>query len=415
MTADGSFPKSIPGPGDKETMGRSRSARAPFGASRHARGMRYPIGFVMVALVLLAWTLGPTPTRPSGMETSSGSSPATSGSVCGSYGWQTAHLSVATSGCQAVFDVTYAQNFNSWNASTQYNFSFEIPWIAEFSPGGSLVRVANPLAPSSYTADVSRGPQEVNISLIQDVNVTTASGNWTPNDTWAGAGPQWDIGNTTLGTTTVNTVFHLLNVSANASSNTTENTSYEVKFDVDVTGWPWAAPTDLLGVGIGSLGAGGAHFNFNQSTRTLAESWNGNNRTFASLVFGGTANVSYPSAPVGHAVVSDQVGLFYAASANRESMTLLTFGGVAGSYSSVSYDPWVVFSPSLVLVIIPPPNAGPSAWFDAVIGLVTAVVAVSAIVSVFERQRRLRREGEELVEGMRRAISEGPNRPNRPS
>jgi hypothetical protein len=342
---------------------------------------------------------------------------------CSGGQWQTTHLLVATSGCQAIFSVMYAQNFNNWNASQSYNFSFEIPWIAEVTPAGGLVRLASPLAPTADNTTVMIGPHEVNLSVTQTLNVTSASGLWSPNNTWAGTGTQWHVGNSSLGTATMSVVFHMFNVTANASANPTRNASYQVKFDLGIGGWPWAAAGDSLGLGLESLGAGGSHFAYNQSSRTLADSWNSTDAVFVNLVFGGTANATYPSGPALAASVNGQVGLFYAASPDREAVTLLTFGGVPGNYTSLVYDPWVVFagaSSHTTVPVSPAPSlypfsfGGSSIWLGVALGLVVVGTAGAVVTFRVLRGARLRREGEELVDGMRRAISDSPGIGNRP-
>lgn len=377
------------------------------------RGPTYATGFLL-AMLVVALVLAPALSRLQS-DLRPLTSPLSADDLsCQGGEYQTTHLLVLAGGCQAVFTVMYGQNLSHWSATGQYNFSFAIPWIVEITPSGELVRLASPLDPYAGTANVTVGPKEVNLSSVESMNVTSASGNWTPDDTWAGSGPQWSISSQALGTTTVDVVFHLSNVTANASANATENASYEVKFDVGVSGWPWASSDDLLGFGLESLGAEGAHFAFNSSSRTLDESWNSTGRTFASLVFGGLANVTYPAPPVGHASVGEQVGLFYAASPARESVALVTFGGVAGNYSSVSYDPWVVFSPTPPLSPSSSSSSGWPTWIEISVWLVAGVVGVSLVVSILTRGRRLRLEGEKLVEGMRRVISEGADTPHRP-
>jgi hypothetical protein len=380
-----------------------------------SRGARYT-AVVTVVLVLFAWVLGPGGGH-SPLPGASLSSPlVTRGLNCSAAEYQKGHLLVVTTGCQALFSVNYAENnFTNWSATGQYNFSFDIPWIAEITPSGEIVRIASPLAPYAGTANVTVGPDEVNLSSVESMSVTSASGQWTPNDTWAGSGPQWNISNQSVGTTTVGVVFHLFNAAASASANATENASYSVKFDVGATGWPWASPTDLLGFGLETLGAEGAHFAFDRSTRTLAESWNDTGVTFASLVFGGLANVTYPSAPVAPATVLEQVGLFEAASPARESVALVTLTGVSGGYSSMSYDPWVVFAPGLT---VPPPSSAPSSppgwptWAAVALGTLGAAAGLSLLAAVVLRAK-LRHEGEELLEGMRNVISRGARPPDR--
>jgi hypothetical protein len=334
---------------------------------------------------------------------------------CHAVEWHTAHLQVGTNGCQSLFEVEYAQNLinsTGWNSSNQFNFSFSIPWIAELTPSGQLVREADPLNPSTDYSTVTNGSQEVNISVVETMNVTGASGNWTPNDTLAGSGPQWGINHTALGNATVWIVFHLFNVLSNESANATKNALYGVKFDLRVYQWPWFGLGDQLGIGLESLAAEGANFAFNRSSQTLAESWNSTNRPFVSLVYGPHAGVSYTQGPPVIANVAEQVGLFSAGSSDRQAITLLTFGGVPGNYSSLQYDPWVLFSPGPTVII--PPRVNWPFWTAFSYVLVAAVVGSSTSAAILWRDRRLRREGEELVDRMRKVISKGDNVNNAP-
>ena len=324
---------------------------------------------------------------------------------CHAGGWQTTHFAVESNGCQANFFLSYAQNFSNWNAADQFNFSFSIPYIAEVTPSGALVRVASPLDPITDYTNVTTSATEVNISVAETVNVTNATGNWTPDDAWGSTGYQWSVGNTTLGTTSVEVEFHLMNVTGGLSANATKNASYSVKFDVNIADWPWVSAGDVLGFGLSSLAAGGAHFTLNQTTGALAQSWNATNRTYASLEFGSTATAAYPEGASQNASAGTNTGLFFAASPDRQSFTLVTFSGIAGNYSSISYDPWVVFSPG------PSPN-GPapgsaSPVSPEVLGAgLAAVAAVGAFAAVSLNRRRLRGQGEELYKGMRKVISD---------
>ena len=329
---------------------------------------------------------------------------------CTGVGWLTTHLWVNLSQCQAGFLVIYAQNFTNWNASDSYNYSFWIDWIAEFTPAGHLVRVASPLSPFASNANVTRVGEEVNLTARYDLNVTSATGNWTPNDTWAGTGPQWNVSNATVGTAVLSVVFHLSDLPVNASANATRNASLSVKFDVGVANWPWVSAGDLLGFDLASLGAGGSHFSFNPTNRTLQEQWNSTNRTFASLVFGRQANVTYPSSPSAPSTVGEQVGMYRAGTPGRESVALVTFGGVAGNYSSVSYDPWVVFSPAGTGTTVPPSlAASPIPSWAPVAGAMVAVLAGVSVIAVYVvRASALRREGLSLVREMRESISNEP-------
>ena len=378
------------------------------------------LGAVAVALgvVLVLGLIVPSVGRPAVPGPSPDRSGASSDLLCNGVYLRTTHLAVFLSGCQALFWVEYAENFSqAENTTNQYNFSFAIPWISEVTSAGALVRLASALAPLASTVNLTYLPGEVILSSLETLNVTNASGNWTPNDTWFGTGTAWNISNRTVGTVSVGVDFYLFNTSADSDANTTENTSLSVEFDVTVTGWPWASSTDLLGFGLDSLGAEGSHFVFNQTSRTLQEEWNSTNLTFASLLFGTVANVSYPDDHLGQATVTEQAGVYNAGTPSRESMVLATFGAVTGGYSFLVYDPWVVFSPSGTTI---PPHLGPPAlaggippWAPLALALAAVTTGLALIGTYVVRNSVLRREGMELVNGMREAMSRVPP-PDRP-
>jgi hypothetical protein len=367
---------------------------------------------VALAVVLIVGLIVPSLGRPAVPVPSADRSDASSDLLCNGVNWQTTHLAVYLSGCQAVFEVQYAENFSQpENSTNQYNFSFAIPWVAEITPQGALVRVAEGLAPVSAMANLTVLPGVV-LSSFETLNVTNASGNWNPNDTGFGTGAPWDLSNSTVGNTTVGLNFYLFNASADSGANMTENTSLSVEFDFTVGSWPWVSSTDLLGFGLDSLGAWGSHFVFNPSSRTLQEEWNSTNRTFASLVFGTAANVSYPSDQIVPATVTEQAGVFDAGTPARESVVLATFGAVTGGYSFLVYDPWVVFSPGGTTI---PPNLGPpgpsggiAAWVPVALALAAVTTGLALMGTYVIRASVLRREGAELIEGMREALSRVP-------
>ena len=377
------------------------------------------LGAVAVALgmVLIAGLIVPSLGRPAVPGPSADRSGASSDLLCNGVNWRTTHLAVFLNGCQAVFGVQYAENFSQApNSTNQYNFSFAIPWIAEVTPEGALVRLANGLAPVAAMANLTHLPGEVVLTSFETLNVTNASGNWNPNDTGFGTGAPWNISKSTVGNTTVGLNFYLFNAGANSGANLTENTSLSVEFDFTVGPWPWASSTDLLGFGLDSTGAGGSHFVFNQFSRTLQEEWNSTNRTFASLVFGTVATVEYPTDQLSRATVTEQAGVYDAGTPGRESVVLTTFGAVTGGYSFLVYDPWVVFSPGTSPpppVLTPSPSGWP-AWVAVSLALVAAVGVLSGLATIVLQDLRLRSEGAALVREMRRAISEPSEPPTRP-
>ena len=335
--------------------------------------------------------------------------PMVPGDVCQAESWQATHLQVSTGGCQAVFTVTYAQNFSYSTSSGSYNFSFSVPWVAEINSSGGLVRLASPLSPSFWTGGATSSGSEVNISLNQTLNVTEASGNWTPNDTWAGSGAQWSVNNSVVGTAIFFVTFHLLNVTADQSASQAKNASYSVKFDVWVAHWPWASPSDRLGIGFQALGANNSHFEYNSSNQSLSEVWNSNNQSFVSLVFGPAATAYTTAGQPSPVSVGAQTGIFPAGTPGRESVALLTFDGAGGSYT-LTYDPWVEFAPGLGTVIVPPRYSPITSLIsDTVVAGALAICAIAVVVAV--RGRRLRLEGQELVKGIDRIISDDTRPP----
>lgn len=334
-------------------------------------------------------------------------------SNCDGGSWRTLHLLVWGSGCEASFGVEYAADFSNWNSSQSYNFSFHLPVVGEVGPAGELVRYADPMNPAAATTAVTTSAGEVNISLQEQINVTSATGGWLPNDSPWGSGPQWSNGTAVLGLMVLSVVFHLVN----ASNNDPANSSYRVKFDLNVDQWPWADARDALGVGFQALGAGGAHFAYNDSASTLVEAWNSDGTPFVNLTFDPAADVAYPTGPRQTATVSTQSELFPGGTPDRQAVVLLTFGGVPGNYSGLAYDPWVSFAAG--------PSTGPSPHEPSLFGLpaggapamaflvaAVGIAAASLTVGWYVRDRRLRRAGEALVSGIEQVISEGP--PPRP-
>jgi len=110
------------------------------------------------------------------------------------------------------------------------------------------------------------------------------------------------------------------------------------------------------------------------------------------------------------------VGLYPAGGPARQSVALVTFGGVAGNYSYLSYDPWVVFSP-VASGTTATPTAGSSGfpeWTPVAGALVAAVAGICVMALYVVRASVLRREGLSLVREMRESLSEEPSTPGRP-
>lgn len=393
---------------------RPRAGSSVVGMLHHTaptRHLRRRINAVAVLAVVVAVAVIATLATPdTGAATPRASSPLVTN--CDGGSWSTSHLMVWGSGCEALFGVIYANNFSNTNWSQSYNFSFMIPYVAEVNGSGGLVRLADPMNPGAASTTVTSVPGEVNVSLDEQVNVTSADGVWTPNDTLWGSGPQWTNGTAVLGVTTLAVDFHLFNASPQGPA----NGSYRVKFDLNIAGWPWASRSDSLGIGLQALGAGGAHFAYVASANTLAESWNANDAPFVNLTFGNVAGTTSASGATGTAQVGVDAGLFAGGTPDRQAVTLLTFQNTSGGYSQLSYDPWVAFSGPSSSPIQGVNNSGPPLGDARVVALAPylalgGIVAVAAGGASVVRRRQLRRDGEALVRGIEQLIEHGPREP----
>lgn len=324
---------------------------------------------------------------------------------CHGVQWFSGHLEVGSNGCQSLFAVNYAQDFSNWTSSGAYNFSFSIGWVAEIDGAGHLVRLGNAIGPSAAQASIAPGRGEVNVSVTETLNITAASGNWTPTDAWSlWNGTNWTVGDAPVGTASLGVVFHLANVTGAANSSANQSTA--VKFDVDLQDWPWASSDDHLGFELGCLGAGGSHFTYQSTNRTLLERWNASNRTFVTLEFGGEASVQYPNGTLAVSTTGVDTHLFYAASRDRQAVALVTFGGATGNYTSVHYDPRVAF--------VPEPPGSPAnrsgAWWwlplpYAVAGGGVATICL-LVIAVWAHGRKVRREGNAILGEIDRILAQ---------
>ena len=402
---------------------------------------------VAVALILFASVLAPVASGVAHGPATAGFRSAASGTgyTCNSTEWQSSALTIDTPGCYAQFIVEYNDtNVSHSGPAESYAFGFALPWIAEINAGGDIVRLtsegyevpqntATPYAFNtsvvSWSTSTNSGPAEVNVTLNQTLNVTGGSGLWNPStctffqgSSWGGCGTDWTISNTTYGTANLSVTFHLVSIDSNSTIGQSSNGTFAVKFDVGISGWHWADPSDRLGIAFGAPPEKpGPVFTFNSSTQTLSEELN--DSPFASLVFGGEAGVSYPGGGNTTAAVSDQVELSTAPGPSA-AFALLTFEAGHGGYSSLNYDPWVEFSPDGV--VIPPhgttppgptaPASGAPGTDGALLGSVLVVVAGASLVAVglVLRRSRLRREGAELLTDVERLIQERQKPPTAP-
>jgi len=392
-----------------------------------------------VSLILVSLTLATAPVGAAHSPPSTAPHPTASGTgrVCNSTVWQSSVLTIDTPGCYAQFVVEYNdQNVTHSGPSESYAFGFALPWIAEINAAGDIVRLASegyevpqntptPYGSNtsvvSWSTTTSSGPNEVNVTLNQTLNVTAGSGVWNATtcsffggSSWGGCGTDWTISNTTYGTANLSVTFLLVSANANTSIGQSSNGTYAVKFDVGISDWRWADTSDRLGIAFGAPPERlGPVFVFNPSTQILSEEQNGS--PFASLVFGGEGDLSYPGGGTSTANVSDQVELSTAPFPSA-AFALLTFENSRGGYSSMNYDPWVEFSPDGV--VIPPGGTalpGGGSPGSGILGtnevlVASALIAAAGVslgaVGLVRRRSHARRDGEELMADVNRLISE---------
>ena len=362
---------------------------------------------VVVVMLIVGLMLSVHPSVVRNSTEGAGSTASLRDAACNSAQWQTTHLALWASSCQATFGLAYAQNVSDWNTSHMDNFTFFVSWIAEFTPEGQIVRAASPLTPAAGVTNITFAGQGINVATWMLLNVSNASGNWTVNDTGWGSGPSWNVSGNTAWYAQAGIIFHLENSSANSTVGGVQNPSLSAEFDLTVIHWPWFSSEDRLGIELDSLGDPGTHFSFNNSTHSISEGWDQNNATFVTLILGGQANVTYSTGVSLPSPVDEQVGLFDVGTPDRAATSLLTFEGpqgYPGGYERVIYDPWILFSPSTVPSHSVAPSAGGSSWAVVLLGFTGWAAAMAGIVVRVARNEQLHREGTALLTEMRATV-----------
>ena len=300
--------------------------------------------------------------------------------LCNGLNYQTQHFSVGTSGCQIFVSVAWAQNPSEWSSS-DYNYSFAIEGLAEINSAGQIVEYSNLLMPVGATTSIQFTPSLVNLSINETQNVTQAYGSWNPGAVREGVNQT----GSTIGTVIVQAVFHMQN-----STSSTSGPANALKFDVDVSGWPWANVNDHLGLQLSALAAGGAEFAWNSQEQNLTEIWDSGGQPYAGLQLSPTAGTFGSSQGPSTVTVSSDAGLFSAASPDREAILLMNFTGGAVGYTSLHYDPWIIFSGSGSTPGSPTSasSAGSAIPVILVIGLTVVVAAVVLSVMAIARARK---------------------------
>ena len=249
---------------------------------------------------------------------------------------------------------------------SSYSFSFYLGGVGEVTPGGEIVRFAN-LSHVSPNLGSTIGNQTGNYVIFNGSGpVDNSSGSWSAGSL-LGGDPQES--GTAVGEVSVQLTFQFPNGGLKNNS---------MKFNVDISGWPWASADDSLGLAVGSTALPGQEFTWSPTTRALTEGNASGGGSAVSLGFGSSA-----STPLGPATVSSS-----GAVSSGDAMILLSFTGVQGGYGFLHYDPWVAFGAQS------PPLAGSSASpFSAMaLGLaltVGAAVACGLGVNMVLTRRRL--------------------------
>lgn len=395
------------------------------GAHRRTYARRLHTVFVLVVLASLVAGAATGLRVPAGFSARAGgsSSAVHDASLCNNANSQTEHLAVWVSSCEATFGVEYAQNFSHLNATNHYTFTFALSWVAELTNDSQLISAANALEPYSGLANISYAGNVIDVYTWMLLDTVSATGNWTPNDTAWGSGPQWNATGPLFGQPTLGVLFQLQNATSNTSGNVSENPAVSVRFSLTVINWPWFSPFDHLGIELDSIGAQGNSFAFDNATRTLTESANSASPPFVNLSFEKNASISYLPGVNLNSSVYEQVGVFDIANSTPVAATLVDFPGpppplyYPGGYSRLIYDPWIVFSPGVV--VNPPPLHSSAEPFPLpLLSVVIATVALAGgmvgIVVRIARNERLHREGTALLAGMREALEQGPEGPRGP-
>lgn len=248
------------------------------------------------------------------------------------------------------------------------NVSVSVTGLAEVSPNGSIVAVGSFSQEGvgwnlSWT-NVSNGVQ---VNLTGSVPVGPASGTWNQSEF-----PEQEGGG--LGNAAVRLIFHLTST-ANTSA------AWKVKFDLGLAGWPWVSGTDHIGLVLSLHTVGST--SLEPGSDDVEEHANATGSLVATLTWAPTAMVTYANGTDANATVTSGTSL---STDEAETHVRLLFGGVAGGYHSLYYDPSVSLNPGAVFT----PALGGSlpVWLGstgAAIGIAAGLVIVGALVWVAYR------------------------------
>jgi hypothetical protein len=234
--------------------------------------------------------------------------------------------------CQFNTTVSLTQNSTNGGSSSTYNVSIVADGLAEIDSAGNVVRYSNLSENQANTHFSNNSGGQLILGFGATANVTHAAGIWTPGSFLMGGviqdGP-------TVGFVTVRLVFHLQFSPANVSA---------LKFDVDVSGWPWADPTDHLGLLIGALAEPGAHLVWEPGSQNLTEEMNSGGGPVVGLQLGPRASAFGFGGEESMVNVSSDAECYSVGTPARGADLLINFTGGSENYTSLHYDPWIIFS-----------------------------------------------------------------------
>ena len=292
-------------------------------------------------------------------------------------------------------------SYMAWNGTSNDTFDFWFDQLVEITPGNSVVAESNLLYPLPETSSVSNTPTETNFTahLVDFVNNTT--GNWNMNDP-LGAG--WPQGNQDLGNVNVTVDFHVVH---------SGTARWEIKFDFKEAGWPWLSHNDHLGLLLGAHAPVRSTPTYFPGNRTLVYFDNATRASLGGFNYAGNATAAGPDSPLGVGVAA---GSSYPPNplGHATTMVMLNFTGGPGGYSSLTYDPWVLF-PAVHATKSGggnPPTLPSTTYplYDIVVGVVALVAVIVVVFAVDWNKYRGRSTG-----GPDEPHSASPRGPIRPT
>lgn len=250
------------------------------------------------------------------------------------------------------------------------NLTFQLGGLAEIDGVGKVVQFTNMSGDFVGRVNSYYSATQDEYVLNTSFNVFHSSGLWTPASF---SQIQNTIVGPEVGTVSVQLELITQVAPANASA---------VQFEVDASGWPWASPSDHLGLELGAIAQPGGALSSGNSSLEITEEAAQSNAPTASLVFGDSAIASGPITGPADVSVTASSSISHSASTPGEAEVLLNFTGGGDGYTALHYDPWVVFGVPPISHLESSPVIDAAAVLAVVAGAATAfglgVVAVRA-------------------------------------